>query len=162
MPLLVQLHRLEGRRLSLRGELSAAELELEGVDELIRFPGPVRYELEVQRVGQGLLVTGRLCLTLACTCVRCLHDFGMPLDFPDWVSHVPLEGEDRAPVVHDCVDLTPVVREDILLAFPQHPVCGSGCAGLPDSAAGRAKPASPTNHRPNGASAWAVLNQLKL
>ena len=30
----------------------------------------------------------------------------------------------------DSVDLTAVIREDILLAFPAHPVCDPHCAGL--------------------------------
>jgi len=36
---------------------------------------------------------------------------------------LPLEGEEKTPVDNDCVDLTPFAREDMLLEFPQHPVC---------------------------------------
>ena len=40
------------------------------------------------------------------------------------------QGDDKALVVNDCLDLTPYVREDILLALPLHPLCGSDCGGL--------------------------------
>ena len=43
---------------------------------------------------------------------------------------LPLEGEEEVPVINDCVDLTPYMREDILLAFPQHPLCEPDCGGL--------------------------------
>ncbi len=37
------------------------------------------------------------------------------------------------PIKNDCVDLTPWVREDILLGFPQHPLCRPDCGGLKES-----------------------------
>jgi uncharacterized metal-binding protein YceD (DUF177 family) len=33
-------------------------------------------------------------------------------------------------VANDCVDLTPFVREDMLLEFPRHPLCKPDCGGL--------------------------------
>ena len=81
---------------------------------------------------------------------------------PAWAELVPLTGDEAAPIVNDCVDLTPLVREDILLEFPQHPLCDRDCAGIPDAAKGQ-----PTKHRGTGqpaagSSAWAELNKLKL
>ena len=48
----------------------------------------------------------------------------------DWSSFVALEGEESLPVNNDMVDLTAVLREDIMLVLPQHPVCDQGCKGL--------------------------------
>ena len=42
---------------------------------------------------------------------------------------MPLEGEEKANVINDLVDLTPYLREDIVLAFPQHPLCRPNAAG---------------------------------
>ena len=74
--------------------------------------------------------TGSLTLTLDCECVRCLKTFEHELKLTDWALHLPLEGEEKVPVENDCVDLTPFVREDILLEFPQHPLCKPDCRGL--------------------------------
>ena len=50
-----------------------------------------------------------------------------------WTLHLPLEGEDKVTVENDCVDLTPFVREDILLEFPQHPLCKPDCARIEEN-----------------------------
>jgi uncharacterized protein len=72
-----------------------------------------------------------------------------------------LHGEERVAVVNDCVDLTPYVREDILLEFPQHPLCEPECRGLPKPEIGQAKKGSGAG--PIGpASAWAELDKLNL
>ena len=76
------------------------------------------------------------------------------------VHHLPLVGEDAVPVTNDCVDLTPFLREDILLTLPQHPLCKPDCRGLSQFAAGGAS--GQTSQTNAGASAWAALNKLKL
>ncbi|MHB8519842.1 MAG: YceD family protein [Limisphaerales bacterium] len=162
MPLRVNLRQLEKKNLDLRGGLPSAELELEGVDELIKVPRPLWHDLHVQLLERSLLVTGHLRLVLECECGRCLRPFSMALDFPDWTIHLPLEGEDKVAVDNDCVDLTPLVREDILLAFPQHPLCDSDCAGLLVPSASSANQANAARQTTEGASAWAALNKLKL
>ena len=68
----------------------------------------------------------------------------------------------RSPVVNDCVDLTPYVREDILLEFPQHPLCDPECRGLPKTSIGKSRNTSGTGKTEVGSSAWAELNKLKL
>ncbi len=72
----------------------------------------------------------------------------------------PLEGEEAVSIKNDCVDLTPWVREDILLEFPQHPLCKPDCGGLKKTSVGKArKTAGKEEAKP---SAWAELNKLKL
>jgi uncharacterized metal-binding protein YceD (DUF177 family) len=60
------------------------------------------------------------------------------------------------------VDLTPYLREDILLEFPQHPLCDPECGGLPDAKSGNANNATSAGKPNEGSSAWAELNKLKL
>ena len=83
------------------------------------------------------------------------------LELADWTCHLPLEGEEAVPVTNDCVDLTPYVREDILLAFPQHPLCDPDVAGLPKHGAGKPKQRRRASQTEAGSSAWAELNKLK-
>lgn len=162
MPLLVNLRHLETKSVFLRGELPAAELEIESADSLIH-PGPmISYDLEVQRLEQNLLAQGRVHMPLKCECVRCLKEFNCDIDFPDWACHLPLAGEDKVEVQGDLVDLTPYVREDILLAFPQHPLCDAECKGLPKGSAAKVKKISGTGKFEEKPSAWAELDKLKL
>lgn len=161
MPLNFNLRHLEDRNLELQGELTAEELELTGIDEMMELRQPVRYDLTLERLSTSILVRGSLNCTLECQCVRCLRPFTKQLDLDDWMCDLPLEGEERAAVVNDRIDLTPYVREDILLAFPQHPLCEPGCRGLLDRGHNLNEPAS-AKEPAKELSAWAELNKLKL
>jgi uncharacterized protein len=161
MPLLVNLQHLARHDVSLEGELPQADLDLDVHDAMVRPGSPLLYELEVEKLEQAVLAQGRLEVTLDCQCVRCLKAFKYPLILEHWACHLPLEGEDATPVINDCVDLTPPIREDILLGFPHHPVCQPGCSGL--KAAERVTPEQPGDAKGSGSSAtWAELDKLKL
>ena len=162
MPLVFNIRHLERKPLVLRGELTAADLELDGIDELIRVGQPLHYDLEVERHERSILVHGRLEMQLQCECVRCLKAFEQRLELADWACLLPLEGEDKVLVTNDCVDLTPYVREDILLAFPQHPLCEIGCRGLPVRPRSSVRPPSGANQAGVISTSWAELNKLKL
>jgi uncharacterized protein len=162
MSLKVNLRHLEADPVHLEGRLTVSELDIDTLDEVIRVDQPLDYALEVQKLEAGLLVQGRLHLTLACQCVRCLRSFRLPLELKGWTCHLPLQGEDQVRVVNDCVDLTPYIREDILLEIPQHPLCDRECRGLPKSwAGGPASAGSPGPAGAGGSSAWTELNKLK-
>lgn len=158
MSLKVNLRHLEEHDLHLQDEMPVAELDLGVADEMIRAEQPLRYDLTVDLLHDALLVTGSLVLPLDCECVRCLKKFKTELKLAPWTVHLPLEGEDKVSVENDCVDLTPFMREDILLNFPQHPLCKPECAGIKTkSKASKAEAAE------NPASAmWAELDKLKL
>ncbi len=162
MSLTVNLRHLEAHPVRLSGKLSVEEIDIDPRDEVIRVVQPLEYALEVQKVEKALLVQGRLHLDLECQCVRCLKQFQHHLNLNHWTCHLPLQGEERTPVVNDCVDLTPYVREDILLEFPRHPVCGSECRGMPKTSLGEPKDTSTTGKREMNLPAWAELNKLKL
>ena len=159
MSLLVNLRHLETRDLTLKGELPAAHLDIDTRDEMVQLAKPLRYQLEVQKLADALLVRGKLVLPLACQCVRCLKAFEHRLEFTDWASHIPLAGEEKALIVSDCVDLTPFLREDILLELPQHPLCKPDCGGLKKPKAGKSKKTGP-GVTPDS-SAWSELDKLK-
>lgn len=161
MPLVVNLRHLAIRNLVLDGELPVAELDIDTRDGVIRVAKPLSYALEVEKLNEGLLIRGQLSLPLACLCVRCLKPFEHRLVIKAWTCHVPLEGEDSAPVVNDCVDLTPWLREDILLELPQHPLCDPQCRGLARTAIGKTKKSGSGSTKADS-SAWAALDKLKL
>ena len=161
MPLLFNLRHLEDQPLTLQGELTPNDLQLNDLDELIEVKTDLQYELQVERHNQTVLIEGRLTLALDCQCARCLNPFRKWLELDPWNCVIPLEGEEKVRVENDCVDLTPFVREDILLAFPQHPLCKAECRGLPMAPPAKAEPSSGTSQTGSDSSAWAELNKLK-
>jgi uncharacterized metal-binding protein YceD (DUF177 family) len=161
MPLRVNLRHLEAHEVKLKGELPVADLDLNLRDDMCRAEKPLRYNIEVQQLEKELLVQGELRLVLNCDCVRCLKSFEHALDLKHWTRLLPLEGEEKTPVDNDCVDLTPYLREDILLEFPQHPLCETECRGLPAKETGKAKKAAKPGDSRQEPSAWADLDKLK-
>jgi uncharacterized metal-binding protein YceD (DUF177 family) len=158
MPVTFNVRHLEAKDLHLEGELPPEELEIEGLDEVIHAKKPLEYDLEVEKMEKAMLVQGRLELPLDCECVRCLKRFEYRLELPDWACHLATEGEEPVTITNDVVDLTPYIREDIVLAFPQHPLCKPDCKGLES----QKLPAADTQHEAElTSSAWSELNKLK-
>ena len=166
MALLINLRQLERGPVVAKGKVSAEELELTDLDELIRLAGSVQYELEAAKMEKSVLVQGRVQLVLDCECARCLKPFKRELELVDWKCLLELEGEEPVPVAGDCVDLTPHIREDILLELPQRPLCQPDCRGLPKKAAGKLEKTPKTTGKSGQAGGvlpdWTVLNKLKL
>ena len=156
----INLRHLENDELSVAGELPVAALDLELNDDLLRVEAPLEYDLTIQRLEESFLVTGSLRMVLRCECVRCLKAFEQELDLPEWTLHLPLTGEDAVSIKNDCLDLTPFVREDMLLEFPQQPLCKPDCGGLKKTKA--VQPAKSGGNNETKPSAWAELNKLKL
>lgn len=161
MPLTVNIQHLLRHPVELKGELAIEELDFGVEDEMIRAQLPLQYALEVEKLEDSVLVQGSLRLKLDCQCVRCLKPFVFDVDLPDWACHLPLSGEDAVVVSNDLVDLTPYIREDILIGFPQHPVCKPECIGLKIASGGQSSKNDPTEAG-LPSSAWSELDKLKL
>jgi len=160
MALIINLRLLSQETLFLQGELSPAELDFGLRDDMFNISLPVKYDLEAEMVDDAMLVRGRLSAELECECVRCLKSFTRPLELPELTLHLPLTGEEAVTIDNDNVDLTPYLREDMILEFPQHPLCKPDCAGLKKIDKNQAPK---TGDEPeSAASAWAELNKLKL
>lgn len=160
MPLIVNLRQLARETLVLQGQLSVAELDLDLRDDMIQVCQPTEYDLAVEMTDGGILVQGGLHTILACECVRCLKKFTLPLNLDGRAWLLPVSGEDAVVFDNENADLTPLLREDMILEFPQHPLCKPDCAGLKKSNKNQVRA---TGENPeNGASAWAELNKLKL
>ena len=154
----IHLRQIPDDGLHLEGEEDRDILELPA-EEGARPLGPVRYSLDLGLDANGLWATGELFVDLELRCVRCLEPFAFPLHVPD----VALQIERPA---HETVDLTPYLREDILLALPAYPHCDwSGervcpvSLETPEEAAPLEESAGGNDFQPP--SAWATLDQLK-
>ena len=161
MPLRVNLRHLAVREVALKGELPVAELDLESRDEMVRVSRPLQYDLVAERVNESLLIRGHLRIVLDCQCVRCLRPFEHEIVLTGLLCEIPLQGEEAVAVVNDCVDLTPLLRDDILLEFPPHPLCKPDCGGLSVKTP-EGLPRTGAVERGGGTpSVWDELNKLK-
>jgi uncharacterized protein len=160
MPLKINLRHLDEHEIHLQGELPVAELAFDIRDELMRAGKPVQYDLEVEILHEAVLVQGSLRMILDCECVRCLQPFEHEVILGDWALHLPLTGEDKVSVENDSIDLTPLMREDMLLEFPQHPLCKPKCAGLKKKSG--VQKSGDKKDKPEKPSAWTELDKLKL
>jgi uncharacterized protein len=163
MALLLNVQQLQRKSsLILQGEIEVEDLGIAGLDECIEPEVPLKYDFEASLASDGILIQGRMEISVLLTCVRCLKQVEKSFVFANWAGFVPLKGEDSLPVENDCVDLTPVLREDILLAFPSHPTCESGCNGLLKTPGEKQGPDAGVNQSGHAPSVWDELDKLKL
>ncbi len=138
-----QLGRGAGRMMQVRRTAKApADL---GID-VIGVPegSPVEFDLRLESVVEGVLVTGTAEVELAGQCVRCLADLTDTevVDFQELYVYPGNETGDAATeeeirhLVGDLVDLEPVLRDAVVLDLPFQPLCRPDCRGLcPDCGA---------------------------
>lgn len=152
----------EGRRCE--GEDPADIFDV--ADPGFRFETPVGYRFHATLTGHSLVVIGRIWTNVGVTCVRCLKNADRKVEVSDFVAH-----QEVTPT-QDFADLTENLREDILLALPQNPLCNPDCKGLCPvcgqdlnektcSCAKRA--AGPDSVRGGGTGTpWSALDQIKI
>ena len=133
----------------LEGEEDAGFLDLAEIGA--KAAGPVRYSLEVGISGSGVFATGRVVAPVEMTCVACLQPFVYEAVVDPFAAQVEIGGREM-------VDLTPNVREELLLALPNHPRCdriqNRRCPYHAPETSGGAEPE-------NVPSAWDKLEKLK-
>ena len=110
--------------------LDADEVHIHPDLDLIDFHGKVK----VTRTAQGLLVQVKLQSLVKAECVRCLDEFNQYLetDFTELYAFNRNSVTDSGLILPENgkINLAPVVREEMLLAFPISPVCQPDCNGL--------------------------------
>ena len=147
----IHLQQIPEGGVQLEGQETADILELN--DPTIRPLQNVTYSLSVQVEKSNLLVVGQLSLELELECVSCLRPFHYSLVVPDFVYETAVGGRET-------IDLTPVIREDILLVLPSHPRCDwdghSECPGL------RIEKGTSVESEPEASNAWDALDELNL
>lgn len=115
--------------------------------------GPLEYRLYAEMVGPDLIVRGTLALPFRFECVVCLEPFQQEIKVPDFLAQIRPDTDQKA-------DLTPQIREDILLALPSHPRCDHGGATCPGHPAARPSNGGPLSLEKE--SVWKTLDGLKL
>ncbi len=118
------------------------ELLVHGQVHDFDFPTPATVRLEYYRAGQELFFQGHIAGTVVGHCGRCLEDYSFTLGTDFNIVLVP-KSEEPAPEIElsdavldlsvydgNQVDLSPLLREQIILALPTRPLCNEDCKGL--------------------------------
>jgi uncharacterized protein len=145
-------------------QIHADGLHLEGEEECpipdlgaedVRCQGPLRYALDLGISEGALWATGSLVQPVELRCVRCLEPFLFDIEAKAFSIHLDLTGP-------ELIDLTPYLREDILLNLPTHPHCdregGRICPASKLTEGSATPPEVDEKRQPD----WSVLDKLKL
>ena len=144
----VHLKQIATRGLHLAGEEDCPIPEL--ATEGIRCVGPLRYDLDLGVTGGALWANGRLFQPVELHCVSCLEPFVHTIEVRSFTVHTELTGPET-------IDLTPFMREDILLNLPPYPHCDRESDHI-CKAAGLPQAATTASRKPD----WSALDKLKL
>lgn len=109
--------------LRLTGYEKASEMGFEPEGDFLRFPDKVFYDVTATLVNGGIVVSGRVEMKIGCKCVRCLKDYEQKISCEE-VCHFYETGSKSE------FDLTPELREDIIISLPQNFICSAECKGL--------------------------------
>ncbi len=137
--------------LELKGEVSAEVLGLN--EPAARGEQPILAELLVQKEGDDFLVTGWLQTTLSLLCGRCA------VWFP-WPVRTQVEHLFEAPHPSG-IDLTPFIREDILLELPLNAACRLGADGRCPVTGEFYQPRPETSGSLASGEVWEALSKIK-
>lgn len=156
-PFQIDLRHLAGDGKHLQGTLPESFFALPETDTA-HAESPLTYDLQVIRDGENLVVTGSMSAEFTLECGRCLERYRYLVDLPDYQAEVPIEKEGT-------MDLTDMVREDILLTLPNFPRCEDGnveprdcpAEGRFDTKESPLVPETPGSER----GVWSALDQLK-
>ncbi len=117
--------------------------DVTGIDPALVLTRRLQGDIAMLRTVKGILVTGNLTTRVEMQCSRCLEpvdvllEINLEEEFQPTVDvitgqRLPMEEEDRALWIdaHHILDLTEVIRQNLLLASPPHPLCQEFCAGI--------------------------------
>jgi uncharacterized protein len=108
------------------GLILAEDFPPESLDldtDFIKFAGPLRVNAEVTRITNALTVHLKMAALLKTTCSRCLAD--IDIDFKKEFD-LNFAADKQNPVL----DLDPEIREEVILDYPEKPMCKANCRGL--------------------------------
>jgi len=120
------------------------EADITGIDRDLVLLTPLTGRIRLIKTDRGILVTGRLHTEAYVACRRCLEPTaaGLEIELEEqfWPSidvdtGAPIAADDGEEDVtrideHHILDLTEVVRQNLLLALPTSPLCRADCRGL--------------------------------
>lgn len=95
---------------------------------------PIQFDLRLEAVVEGVLVTGSAVGRLVGECARCLTEIEDEFlaDVQELYVYPESEAEpdEASRMEGDLIDLEPALRDQVVLALPFQPLCTDDCPGL--------------------------------
>ena len=137
--------------------------------EVLHVPegSPVEFDLRLEAVMDGVLVTGTATAGLEGECVRCLDPIHREVeaDFQELYLYddqdVIDEDDDVSKLEGDLLDLEPLLRDAVVLELPLQPVCVDDCPGLCPECGARLADDPDHTHEDAIDPRWAALADLQ-
>jgi DUF177 domain-containing protein len=148
------------RRLTLEETFGDLSTELAAVPE----EHPVRMDVLLESVVEGIEVSGPLTGRIAYRCARCLKPFDRDfrLELHELFVTDAAPGDDPYPITGlGSIDLEPMVRDAVVLSMPFSPLCRLDCLGL-CSRCGGDRNLGECTCGPERDPRWAPLERLEL
>lgn len=109
-----------------------------GIDIISVPKGPLKLDLKVESVAEGVLATGDFEVIAKGECIRCLDPINLKLvrNFQELYNYKldpNLNADDQDDLLvmdGDFIDLEAPIRDAIVLALPINPLCDEDCEGL--------------------------------
>ncbi len=141
--------------------------------EVLRVPegSPVEFDVRLEAVMEGVLVTGTAKAALSGECARCLeeiHDETVA-DFQELFVYEERgaasdeagdEGDEAGRLDGDLLDLEPLLRDSVVLTLPFRPLCREDCPGLCAECGARLADEPDHEHEAATDPRWAALSGL--
>ncbi|MBO9520143.1 MAG: DUF177 domain-containing protein [Nocardioidaceae bacterium] len=170
-PLVLDTRELGRRPGSQRRVSFTAEAPAELGIEILGVPtgSPVTFDLRLEAVMEGVLVSGTASAALAGECARCLEPIADEITVDLQELYLYDDGRDTAGddedddvsrTEGDLVDLEPVLRDAVVLALPFQPLCQDDCPGLCTECGARLADDPDHRHDEPVDPRWAALEQL--
>src|SRR6185503_2718270 len=129
----------------------------------------VAVDLTLVSTIDDIVVTGHLAVAWSDECRRCLQPLSdtLVVDVDERYAEEDPTGRRRVdpqafPIEHGQLDLAPMVREEVLLAVPDAPLCRPDCAGLCPTCGADRNVAPCDCDTAARDDRWAALDELKL
>ena len=128
----------------------------------------IELDLRLESVMEGVLVSGTARAPLAGECVRCLDPIDGEISveiqelyaYPDRVLDDAGADDVERVVEDELIDLEPALRDAVVLALPQAPLCRADCPGLCSECGARLAD-DPAHEHEIADPRWAALAELR-
>lgn len=161
------------RELGRRAGLSRELRRTVPVKTALGFPGvivvpegsEVELDLLLESVVEGVLVSGTAVAHTTGECARCLDSIEDDVEieltelyaYPDSATEATTDEHEVSRLIDDRIDLEPAVRDALVLALPQAPLCAEDCAGLCPECGGKWADLEPGHGHETIDPRWAAL-----
>lgn len=153
--MIIEIAQIPEAGLTCAGHEPGSSLGLDA-DRLFRNIGPIEFDLSAELISGELVVEGAVHASLECVCSRCAEFFSTTIEDSSFLRAYEISD------TVETVDISPDLRDAVLLFLPAFPLCTPDCAGLCPQCGTNRNQGSCTCSPPDGDLRWDSLDALRL